>query len=283
VRVAACQFSPGKDKAANIAAASRLIGEAAQAGARLAVLPEYTDYLGPREGIPAIAESIPGPTADAFAATARDHGIWVLIGSVHERIAGERRCGNTSLLFSPHGELVAKYRKTHLFDAVIPGRVDARESDLFVPGRSVVTATIEDVRIGMSICYDLRFPELYRLQALQGAKILCVPAAFQLYTGRDHWELLLRARAVENQCFVIGAATLTSDPPTNGRSVVVDPWGVVLATAADRVCVVVADIDLAQQTRIRAGLPALLHRREDVYLLRGPCEMNGEPTGAGHA
>jgi predicted amidohydrolase len=193
----------------------------------------------------------------------------VLAGSIHaERTDG--RCANTSLLFDRAGRPAARYDKLHLFDIGLAGQPSYRESASVSGGDRVVTADIEGVVAGLSICYDLRFPELYRLHALAGARLLLVPAAFTLHTGRDHWELLLRARAVENQCFVIGAGQIGESVPgkaCNGRSMVVDPWGTVLACAPDGAGVVVADLDLERQRRLRAELPSLANRRADVYAL----------------
>ena len=267
MRVAACQFGPGTDKARNIAAAIALIDAAASAGAQLIVLPEYSDYLGPPEGMLNAAEPIPGPTSERIAAKAREVGAWVLLGSMHERRADPSRYANTSLLFSPEGKIVARYSKTHLFDVSVPGQIEQRESAICAPGSAVTTAQMGEVTLGLSICYDIRFPEYYRLLALRGATLLCVPAAFMLYTGRDHWEVLLRARAIENQCFVIGAGTVGTTPATNGRSMIVDPWGVVLATAQDTAGIAYADLDFGRLNAIRANLPALQHRRQDLYSL----------------
>ncbi len=265
MRVAACQFGPGTDKSLNLTTASELISEAGRAGCRLVVLPEYSDYMGPAEGMLAAAEEVPGPSTELIAAKAREVGAWVLLGSMHERLAGEVRYANTSLLFSPDGQIAARYTKTHLFDVTIPDQVDLRESSLSVSGSSLVTSDVDGVIVGLSICYDVRFPELYRMLALRGAKILLVPAAFLLHTGKDHWEVLVRARAIENQCFVIAAGTLGTTPATYGRSMIVDPWGVVLATAQDTTGIAIADLDFARLRSIRENLPALKHRREDLY------------------
>jgi predicted amidohydrolase len=268
MRVAACQFGPGTDKSLNLATASQLIDKAARVGARLIVLPEYSDYLGSAEGMLAASEEIPGPSTELIAAKAREVGAWVLLGSMHERRAGEVRYANTSLLFSPDGQIAARYTKTHLFDVTIPGQADLRESSLSVSGSSLVTSDVDGVIVGLSICYDVRFPELYRMLALRGAKVLLIPAAFLLHTGRDHWEVLVRARAIENQCFVIAAGTLGTNPVTFGRSMIVDPWGVVLATAPDTTGIVVANLDFNRLQSIRTNLPALKHRREDLYGFR---------------
>jgi deaminated glutathione amidase len=270
MRVAACQMNSKQDKAANLASALGLLDRAAEAGADLAVLPEYLDYLGTDEGAVAAAEPIPGGTSESIAAKARSLGIWVLAGSIHARRGADGRCTNTSLLFDREGRTAARYDKLHLFDIGLAGQPSYRESASVEGGDRVVAAGIEGVVAGLSICYDLRFPELYRLHALAGARLLLVPAAFTLHTGRDHWELLLRARAVENLCFVVGAGQVGESVPgkaCNGRSMVVDPWGTVLACAPDGVGIVVADLDLERQQRLRAELPSLANRRDDVYAL----------------
>jgi predicted amidohydrolase len=197
------------------------------------------------------------------------------------------------MLFNRDGNRVAVYRKMHLYDVEIPGRVSAKESAVFAGGNEIVNAGIDGVNVGLSICYDLRFPELYRLLALRGAKVLLVPAAFTSYTGRDHWELLLRARAVENQCFVVAADQIGSYAPgksSYGRSMIIDPWGTVLACAPDCNDVITADLDLAALDRIRQELPALANRRPDVYTLAaaGPQQLplahpaNGHPAVQQH-
>ncbi|MDI3339264.1 MAG: carbon-nitrogen hydrolase family protein [Sphaerobacter sp.] len=268
MRIAVLQTNSRDNKAENIAVALELIERAAAAGADLAVLPEAVDYLG--EHGQAQAEPIPGPTSEAFAAKAREHRIWLLAGSIHE--AGgdpSGRAYNTSLLFNRQGELVATYRKLHLYDVELTGNVSVKESDQIAPGDEIVTADIEGHRAGLAICYDLRFPELFRLHALEGAELLLLPAAFTLFTGKDHWEVLLRARAIENQCFVAAAGQTGKYPggQSYGRSMIVDPWGTVLATAPDGVGMAVADIDFDRLRRVRAQLPSLANRRPDVYHL----------------
>jgi predicted amidohydrolase len=269
LRVGVIQMNSGSDKAANLDTAERLIDEAAARGARLVALPEYVSFLGPKEAHPQQAEAIPGPTTERFAAKARQHGIYLLGGSILERTEDPARFANTSVLFGPAGETLASYRKIHLYDVEIAGSVSANESATILPGSRPVTAEVAGHTVGLSICYDLRFPELYRLLALDGAEILFVPAAFTLYTGKDHWHLLLRARAVENQCFVLAPAQIGPHEPNNarcyGHALVVDPWGTVLADAPDREAVVVADLDFRDLRRVRAELPSLANRRPAAY------------------
>jgi deaminated glutathione amidase len=264
MRVAVCQLNARDDRSANLAVARGLLGRAASAGADLAVLPEYVDYLGPADGAPK-PEPIDGEFGEFFSAAARELGIWVHAGSFHEVGPDEGRTFNTSLLFNPAGELAATYRKIHLYDVEIPGRVSYRESRTVAPGAETVVTAVDGVRTGLSICYDLRFPELYRRLAVAGeARVLVVPAAFMLHTGRDHWEVLLRARAIENQCYVVAAAQIGDHEPRRtcfGRSMIIDPWGTVLAQAPDTVGIVAADIDLDRLDEIRRELPSLANRR----------------------
>jgi len=274
-----------QDKATNLATALRLLEQAAKAGADLAVLPEYLDYLGTDEGALEAAEPVPGPFVENLAARARTLGLWVLAGSVHARSAAGERHRNASLLLDRQGCIAARYDKLHLFDIGLAGQPSYRESATVGGGERVVTAEIDGALAGLSICYDLRFPELYRLHALAGAQMLLVPAAFTQHTGRAHWELLLRARAVENQCFVIGAGQVGESVPgkaCHGHSMVVDPWGTVLGCRPEGTGIVVADLDFEALRRIRTELPALANRRGDVYALRAPGHGDREDgTGEG--
>jgi deaminated glutathione amidase len=268
MQVAVLQVNSRENKAENIKVALELLDRAAGAGADLAVLPEYVDFLGPKELALQVAESVPGPTSEAIAARARQHGMWVLGGSIRERSDDPGHSYNTSVLFDRGGSLAAKYRKIHLYDVEISGSVSTQESAIISPGSELVTADIEGHTAGLSVCYDLRFPELYRGLAVRGAEILFVPAAFMLYTGKDHWEILLRARAIENQCFVIAADQFGKHQPNMtcyGRSMIIDPWGTILATAADGVGMAVADLDFDRLRRIRSELPSLANRRPEAY------------------
>ncbi len=262
--VAAVQMSSGPDRAANVARAEALIRRAAGRGARLVVLPEVFAWRGTRPGDPGATEPVPGPTTATLAALARELGIHLCAGSLLETVAGESRPYNTSCLFDPQGELIARYRKMHLFDVEIPGRVSVRESDTRAPGDAVVTARTALGTLGLSICYDLRFPELYRALVRAGAQVLLVPSAFTFPTGAAHWEVLCRARAIESQCYLI-AADQTGTSPHGfadwGDSLIVDPWGRVLARAGDGEGVITAEIDLAYLARVRQELPCLTHQR----------------------
>jgi predicted amidohydrolase len=264
MRVAVCQLNARDDRSANLAVARDLLGRAAAAGAELAVLPEYVDYLGPGDRAPK-PEPVDGEFATFFSTAARELGIWVHAGSFHEIGPDDNRTFNTSLVFNPTGELAATYRKIHLYDVEIAGRVSYQESRSVAPGTEPVVTEIAGVRTGLSICYDLRFPELYRRLTVAGeAKLLVVPAAFMLHTGRDHWEVLLRARAIENQCYVLAAGQIGDHDPRRtcfGRSMIIDPWGTVLAQAPDTVGIVTADLDLPRLDEIRRELPSLTNRR----------------------
>jgi predicted amidohydrolase len=266
MRVAVVQMTSTDDLAANLAAASAFVSEAAEAGAALVALPENFAYLR-REGqaIPC-AQDLDGEIVARLRALAREGGLWLLGGSFPERIPGDARVHNTSVLCSPDGELAAVYRKIHLFDVDLAtqGGGSFRESAAVAPGKDVVVAATPFGGIGLSVCYDLRFPELYRAHAARGARFLAVPSAFARETGRDHWEVLLRARAIENQAFVLAPAQWGGHGPdrsSHGRSLIVDPWGVILAEAPDRPCLVVAECDLDHQDRLRAALPCLGHRK----------------------
>ncbi|MEW2445046.1 carbon-nitrogen hydrolase family protein [Micromonospora marina] len=264
MRVAVCQLNARDDRAANLAAAEALLVRAAAAGADLALLPEYVDYLGHADRMPP-AEPVDGTVGRFFAETARRLGMWVVAGSFHEAGPDPARTWNTSLVFDREGALAAAYRKIHLYDVEIPGRVSYRESASVAPGDKPVVVDVEGLRVGLSICYDLRFPELYRQLATDGdAELLVVPAAFMMHTGRDHWEVLLRARAIENQCFVAAAGQTGDHDPGRtcfGRSMVVDPWGTVLSQVGDGPGLAVTEIDLERLRTIRSELPSLANRR----------------------
>ncbi|HEX3722469.1 MAG TPA: carbon-nitrogen hydrolase family protein [Nitrolancea sp.] len=268
MRVGLVQMNSRSDKEANLATAERLIDEAAERGARLVGLPEYVSYLGPKDLHEANAESIPGPTTERFAAKAREHGIYLLGGSILERSDTDGKYFNTSTFFNPDGEIQAIYRKIHLFDIDITGNVSANESATILPGDRAVTVQMDGHTVGLTICYDLRFPELYRMLALEGAEVLFVPAAFTLFTGKDHWHTLLRARAIENQCYVLAPAQIGPHDPgaqCYGHALVADPWGTVIADAPNHEGVVIADIDFAYLRQVRSQVPSLANRQPAAY------------------
>jgi deaminated glutathione amidase len=267
LRVAAIQMSSTPDKEGNKETAEALIREAVSARADLVALPELWSCHGLDEAYPENAEPVPGPTTDFLSDLARELGIYLLGGSILEGDPDAQRSSNTSTFFDPSGEMTAVYRKIHLFDVKVSDR-EYLESANIAPGSEIVTAKAGAATLGLSVCYDVRFPELYRLLALRGAEILAVPAAFTLQTGKDHWELLLRARAVENQAFVVAPAQWGQKADgrwTYGRSMIVDPWGTVLATCPDRDGHALATLDLDYLDRFRAEFPALTNRRPEAY------------------
>lgn len=270
MRVAICQLNSQEDKIQNINTAMDLVRQAAGDGATLITLPEYTDYQGRKEGALAAAEPHDGETVTAFRKLASELNVNILLGSIRIQSDVKDKVFNMSFLIDRKGEIAGSYQKTHLFDVDLPGKVTYKESDTIKPGNEIVVSTIDEIKFGLSVCYDLRFPELYRLQALSGAKVLLVPAAFALYTGRDHWDVLLRARAIENQCFVVAPGQIGPYPPNgacNGRSIIVDPWGNILSRTKDAVGYSIADLDFSLLEKIRGELPSLKNRREDIYKL----------------
>jgi len=279
MRVAAVQLTSTADLDRNLERADSLTRAAAADGARLVVLPEKWSVLGHGEDLRAGAQPLHGPVVGWARAIARELGIELVAGSICERDEDSQRLRNTSLHVGPDGEIHAAYRKIHMFDVLVDGTT-YRESDHERAGEEIVLSTTAGgVELGLSICYDVRFPELYRILAIRGARILTVPAAFTVPKTRDHWEVLLRARAIENQAFVIAANQIGEHAPASdagpalrsgGRSMIVDPWGIVLALAADRECHITADLDLDAQSRTRHDLPALANRRPAAY--RWPAE-----------
>jgi predicted amidohydrolase len=273
MRAAAIQMNSTEDCERNLATADRLVRAAAARGATLVVLPEKWNMLGTTEQQVAGAEGLDGPAIEWARATARELAIDLVAGSIVERIpsptpATGSKQANTSVHVAPDGELLGVYRKIHLFDVEIAGTV-YRESDAVDAGDEVVTSTLANgAELGMAICYDLRFPELFRILTLRGAHVLVLPSAFTLATTRDHWEVLLRARAIENQCFVVAANQIGVHPPgdaSGGRSLIADPWGTVLATAPDDEGYAIAELDLERQRAIRTRLPSLANRQPRAY------------------
>jgi predicted amidohydrolase len=266
LRAAAVQLNSTNEKARNLAAAERLVRAAAADAADLVALPEKWNLLAGGEELLAGAEPLDGPSLTAARGWARTLGIHLLAGSICERAA--EKAWNTSVLIGPDGEDLAVYRKIHMFD-VDAGGVAYRESEYEQPGEEIVTAPLGDLIAGLSVCYDLRFPELFRILALRGARLVGVPSAFTTATGRDHWEVLLRARAIENQVFVIAPNQIGAAAPhfdSFGHSAIVDPWGTLLASAPGEECFVAADLDLAAQDRVRESLPSLANRRPAAYV-----------------
>jgi deaminated glutathione amidase len=264
VLVAAAQMTSGADKAKNVDTAIRLIRQAKSLGAAFCGVPENFAWMGPEPERAANAEGLDGPTLATLAQLARELGLTVLAGSVLETGAPGGRLYNTSVLLGPDGSRLGVYRKIHLFDVDVGDGQKYHESTAVAPGAEVVVADTAVGRLGLSVCYDLRFPELYRQLSSKGATVLTVPAAFTLATGKDHWEVLLRARAIENQSWVIAPAQWGKHPKdrlTYGHAMVVDPWGLVVGRASDGEGLALAAVDHALTERIRRSLPALAHRR----------------------
>jgi len=272
LRVAAVQMNSGDDKAANLAQAEQLIEQATQGGAQLVALPELWTYLGPAQGNAANAETIPGPLINRLAALARRHQITLHCGSMLEAPDApgvNPRPYNTAAVLNPDGQIIAKYRKIHLFDANPSGSAAPyMESESIQPGSEIVTFEAEGVQIGLATCYDLRFPEVFRILALRGAQLILLASAFTMQTGRDHWEVLVRARAIENGLYLLAPNQVGAHPPgrnTYGRSMLVDPWGTVLAQAPDVPGVILAEISLKRLADVRRQIPSLANRQPQAY------------------
>jgi predicted amidohydrolase len=268
LRVACVQLNAKAPKADLIERAERLVARAASTGADLVLLPEKWTGIGPPDLIRSVAESLEdGEATQAMRGWARAHGITLVGGSIVERREEREKLSNTCVVFDSDGEIAAVYRKIHMFDVEVGGHV-YRESETEEPGDRPAATEVEGWKVGLTVCYDLRFPELYRILALEGCEAITVPAAFTLYTGKDHWELLLRARAVENQCYVVAAnqwGSFADGKAAYGRSSIIDPWGVVLAQATDEDTVISAELDRARLDEIRRSLPALANRQSAAY------------------
>ena len=268
LRVACVQLNARGDKADNLEKAERLVARAAATGADVVVLPEKWNAWGAPDVIRAAAEPIEGGESfEAMSAWAGRHGVTLVGGSVTEFREGHEKLSNTCPVFDTDGALLAVYRKIHMFDVEVGGQL-YRESETEEPGDEIVACEAEGWRLGLTTCYDLRFPELYRILALGGAELITAPAAFTLFTGKDHWELLVRARAVENQLYVAAANQWGTHQPgraSYGRSLIVDPWGVVLAVAPDEDAVISAELDRTRLRRVREILPSLANRRPSAY------------------
>lgn len=260
---AAIQMTASSVKEENLAKAETFVRLAAERGASLVVLPEVFSWRGPKGEGTKQAEAIPGPTSDRLRALARQHRIHLVAGSFLEH-SDEPRSHNTSLLLSPDGEILACYRKIHLFDIDIPGQVAVKESASMKPGTEVIVQDTPLGTFGLSVCYDLRFPELYRQLAAKGAEVMFVPSAFTFPTGAAHWEPLLRARAIENQTYIVAPNQIGKNVhgyADYGNSMIIDPWGKVIARAPDKECLITAEIDRDYVEKVRKELPCLAHRR----------------------
>jgi deaminated glutathione amidase len=266
VRAAVVQLNSGGEKSLNVEAAERQVRAAAADGAELVALPEKWSLLAAGEDLLAGAEPLDGPTLSAARGWASELGIHLLAGSVSEAAGG--KAFNTSVLIGPGGEDLAVYRKIHMFDVEVGG-VEYRESANERAGEEIVDAELDGVGVGLTVCYDLRFPELFRILAVRGARIFTVPSAFTRVTGRDHWEVLLRARAIENQAFVLAPNQVGEAAPSYdsfGHSSIVDPWGSILGCREAGEGFVAADLDLGRQDEVRDSLPSLANRRPGAYI-----------------
>jgi predicted amidohydrolase len=264
---AAIQLDTQQDKRENLAAISAFIDEAAAKGAKLVALPETMTYIGTKEGIIESAEPIGGETTKLLCEKALRHSMWVHGGSIYEKVDGTDKVYNTTIFVNPKGEVAAVYRKIHLFDVDLASGPSSKESDSYLPGDEVTVVNTELGRIGLAICYDMRFPELFRIMTLQGTQVFIVPAAFTLYTGRDHWEPIFRARAIENLAYFIVPNQIGKKTTfqTGGKSIIADPWGNIVAKASDYPCVITAEINLPYVASIREQLPALKNVKSEIY------------------
>lgn len=263
---AAVQMDTQNDKEENWRQMEAFIDEAAAKGAQLVAFPEVVNILSEE---PEYAESVPGPTTELLARKAREHHIWIHGGSISTVNPDGPRTYNTTVLIDPEGNLAARYSKLHNFDMTLPDGSSVRESDRKEPGREIVTVETELGCLGFAICYDMRFPELFRLMTLAGAQILFLPANFTMPTGKDHWEPILRARAIENGCYLIAPnqVGVKEKFTAYGNSMIVDPWGTVIARASDKPGVILAEIDLDYLEKVRRRNPSVANRRADVYQL----------------
>jgi len=268
MRVAVVQLNVQDDVAANMRRVKDWIAQAAAAGAQLVVLPENFAFMGEEAQKRELAERLdgafPGPILGGLAENAAKYGVWIVGGGMPEASDDVARPYNTSIVVDPRGTLAAKYRKVHLFDVSLPDGSLYRESAATSAGSEPVTTEVLGVRLGLSVCYDVRFPELYRRLVHEGARVITVPAAFALTTGKDHWHVLLRARAIENQVYVLAPAQHGKHPRgrlTYGKSLIVDPWGEIVAQCSEGEGFASATLDFAYQDRVRTALPALLHRK----------------------
>lgn len=270
---AAIQLSSNNDRQQNVAKALELIDEASARGARLVALPEMFNYYSSLKEMVKNAEPVPGPTIDALAQKARANGLYILCGSIIES-APDGKGFNTSVMVGPDGNILGVYRKINLFDVEIPGKVRYGESEYILPGNEMVTLDVDGWVVGLAICYDLRFQGAFATLASRGAEVIVMPAAFAADTGKDHWEVLLRARAIENQFFVVAPnryGTSSDSFTTHGHSMIVDPWGTILSQAPDKVCVISAELDIGVLQDVRRNMPM---KRQNTY------EVKEERRGA---
>lgn len=265
--IAVIQLDTQNDKKKNLETAAEFIKEAVSKNAKIISFPEVMNLVGKNVGEGGQAEPIPGYTTDFLCSEAKKYGVYIHGGSITELIPSEKKFYNTTVMIDDKGEIIAKYRKLHTFDVTLPDGTVNMESEKVLPGEDVVTVDTEYGKLGFSICYDIRFPELFRLLAIKGAQIIFTPANFTMPTGKDHWDTILRTRAIENTCYIVAAGQIGKK--TNftafGNSMIVDPWGTIITKAKDEPSVAVAEIDLDYLDRIRAKMPSLKNRRSDIY------------------
>ena len=267
-KIAVCQMDSRDDKEYNLSMAASWVKEAAGNGASLIAFPENMTYMG--KAYRNQAETIPGPVTDFLCAKAKEHRIWIMSGSFPET-TDAKKVSNTLTLIDPDGVIRSTYRKMHLFDVEVADGPSYKESESVLPGSEIVTLKTDALGcLGFSICYDLRFGEMYRLMALKGAQVIFVPACFTAHTGRMHWETLLKARAIENGVFIVAPDQIGEkyDITAYGHSMVIDPWGKVIARAEEGTGCIYAEIDLDLVRQAREQIPVLANRRDDVYLLK---------------
>lgn len=268
-KIAVCQMLITNDKQDNLKKAEALIREAAAAKSHWVVLPEMFNCPYDNKYFPEFAEVFPGPTTTLLSDLAKELELFIIGGSIPE--CCEDRIYNTSFIFDSQGKLTGKHRKMHLFDIDIEGGIRFQESEILSPGKSVTVIKTSPCAVGVAICYDMRFPELMRLMALEGAKVIVIPAAFNMTTGPAHWELLARTRALDNQVYLVAASparNLEASYHAYGHSMIVNPWGTVVAQADEKEGIVYAEVDLGLVEKVRRELPLLMHRREDIYVVR---------------
>ncbi len=265
--IALCQMMTGPSKAENLARAGKMINQACQRNVDLVILPEVFNCPYQADLFPLYAETYPGPTTDFLSTMAREKGVGIVGGSIIEQSA-QGKLYNSSFVFDEHGNLIGRHRKIHLFDVDMPGRITFKESDTLSPGNNITLIKFKHMTFGLLICYDIRFPEISRALALEGADLLIIPAAFNLTSGPLFWELMIRSRAVDQQVFVAAAAPATNSEAYYqawGHSMVVDPWGRTIAMADDREQIVFAELDFSISQQVRLEVPVLKHRRTDLY------------------
>lgn len=262
--VAVCQLDSQNDKQENLKTAGKMIAENADKGAKIIAFPEMMNYMG--KGYRYQAEEIPGNTTDFLCRKAKKHGVWLVSGSFPE-LHESGKPKNTLVLIDPTGNIRCKYSKIHMFDVALANGFSYKESEYNTSGEEIVIADTELGCLGLAVCYDLRFGEMFRLMALNGAKIIFIPSSFTMNTGKDHWEILLRARAIENGVYIVAPNQIgkKSDMTAYGKSMIVDPWGDVIARASDKPGSILAEIDLGYAESVCGQIPSLKNRREDIY------------------